>query len=70
MALTSSHFFVSFVIVKKLPKETNRPIGENSPNLVTLSDPHCGMANSVWAWHCNWISQVQILLGNDWGRYE
>jgi hypothetical protein len=23
-------------IVKKLPEENNRPIGENSPNLVTL----------------------------------
>jgi hypothetical protein len=23
---------------KKLPKETNRPIGENSPNLVTLPE--------------------------------
>jgi hypothetical protein len=25
------------VLFKKLPKESNRPIGENSPNLVTLA---------------------------------
>jgi hypothetical protein len=24
------------VIIKLLPKENNRPLGENSPNLVTL----------------------------------
>jgi hypothetical protein len=29
-------FWISFVIVKKVPKENNRPIRENSPNLVTL----------------------------------
>jgi hypothetical protein len=28
----------SFVIFKELPKESNRPIGENSPNLVTRDD--------------------------------
>jgi hypothetical protein len=26
----------TFVIFKKLPKVNNRPLGENSPNLVTL----------------------------------
>jgi hypothetical protein len=28
--------FVYFCILKKLPKVSNKPIGENSPNLVTL----------------------------------
>jgi hypothetical protein len=28
------------VIIKKLPKVNNHPIGENSPNLVTLSVVH------------------------------
>jgi hypothetical protein len=30
-------------IFKKLPKEKNRPLGKNSPNLVTLSTTHLPM---------------------------
>jgi hypothetical protein len=29
----------TFAIIKKLPKENNRSLGENSPNLVTLQEP-------------------------------
>jgi hypothetical protein len=28
--------WATFVFLKKVPKESNRPVGENSPNLVTL----------------------------------
>jgi hypothetical protein len=31
-----SKLWATFVIVKKLPKESNHPRGEKSPNLVTL----------------------------------
>jgi hypothetical protein len=30
----------TFVIFKKLPKVNSRPLGENSPNLVTLNADH------------------------------
>jgi hypothetical protein len=32
----------NFYNLKKLPKENDRPKGENSPNLVTLSFAHFG----------------------------
>jgi hypothetical protein len=37
---SSSKIWATFVIYTKQPKLNNRPIGENSPNLVTLGCNH------------------------------
>jgi hypothetical protein len=34
---SSPEILATFVIFKKLSKENNHPLGENSPNLVTLA---------------------------------
>jgi hypothetical protein len=33
---SSSKIWATFLFLQKLPKENNRPLGENSPNLVAL----------------------------------
>jgi hypothetical protein len=42
MDKSSPKFWTTSVFFKKLPKENNRPKGENSPNLVTLSETYVG----------------------------
>jgi hypothetical protein len=53
-----------FCIFQKLPKENNRPIGENSPNLVTLIAKKQFLSLSDIFLFLNFLTQTTKVLMN------
>jgi hypothetical protein len=50
----SPKIWAAAVPFKKLPKESNRPNGEHSPNLVTLTPSHPAQIDSSCGFETNW----------------
>jgi hypothetical protein len=55
------------IIFKKLPKVNNRPLGENSPNLATLSGSRGHLVDASLSRQRN-VADVEVVVGASRGR--